>query len=291
MEKVPAEICAEIFAFACVDDGSTGRSLSRVSSFVRELSKPYKYQSISVIGHVQLFSFADILEKTPAPYSNVRSLLISAHPRNTASDPRALTPEYARRQQVYLAVARILRVVSPSIKVIHAFFVFYRPFPLLPIGLPELEELALHGPMETSTNFEDDVIAFPALKHLHVTSCCSPSYISRRILKHTPSLLHLRFSAPENSPTFTSELRDMLNNVDGPPSLEKIFIHLPTKPKDNFMAMLDSYRETVAALNDLAAQYPRLTLLPPLCLGMFRTISIEDAEHAWAESVAGRTWW
>jgi len=292
MDRVPVEICSEICAFACMDDGKTGRALSRVSSYIRETSKPYKLQSVSIIGHHQLLAFADLIERIPPPECQVRWLFISAHPRNTASDPKALTPEYARRQQAYLAVARVLRVIASSVRLIHAFFVFYRPFSLLPVSLPHLEELALHGPIETSRE-DDEEANFQSLKHLHLTSFCSPSYISRMLLKHTSALVDLRFSAPENSLSFIDELTDVLATADVslPRNLHKLYIHVPTEPKDNFMSMLDTYRSTVTSLQALAAAHPKLVLLPPLRLGMFRTISIQDAEKAWSESTAGKRWW
>ena len=57
------------------------------------------------------------------------------------------------------------------------------------------------------------------------------------------------------------------------------------------MGMLDTYRSTVSALSSIADVHDWIILLPPLRLGMFRTISIQDAEEAWSRSAAGMTWW
>ena len=65
MNHLPVEIWGEIYAFACTDGGRTGRALSLVSRFINETSKPYKLQSISVIGKRQLDAFADLIEQTP----------------------------------------------------------------------------------------------------------------------------------------------------------------------------------------------------------------------------------
>ena len=291
MDRCPAEICSEIYAFACVDDGRTGRALSLVSKYIRESSKPYKLQSISVIGYNQLLAFADLVENTPLHLRQVKCIFLSAHPRSTASDPKALTPEYARRQQAYAAVGRILKAISSFVTIVHAFFVFYRPFPLLPVSLPALVELTVHGPTETSIDIDEN-IQFKSLKHLHLSSFCSPFYI-RSVSKLTPSLAHLRLSAPEHSVNFVLELKTILDNTESvlPPDLERIFIHLPTQPKDNLMGMLDTYGSTVSALNSIASVHDRIILLPPLRLGMFRTISIQDAEEAWSRSALGMTWW
>ena len=293
MDRCPAEICSEIYAFACVDDGRTGRALSLVSKYTRETSKPYKLQSISVIGYNQLLAFADLVESTPLHLRQVKCIFMSAHPRSTASEPKALTSEYARRQQAYTAVGRILKAISSVVTIVHAFFVFYRPFPLLPVSLPALVELTVHGPTETSIDLIDENIQFKSLKHLHLSSFCSPLYILRSVSKLTPSLSHLRLSAPEHSTNFVLELKAILDNTESvlPPDLERIFIHLPTKPKDNLMGMLDTYRSTVSALSSIADVHDWIILLPPLRLGMFRTISIQDAEEAWSRSAAGMTWW
>ncbi|KAF8162711.1 hypothetical protein B0H34DRAFT_291543 [Crassisporium funariophilum] len=293
MDRCPAEICSEIYAFACIDDGRTGRALSLVSRYTRQTSKPFKLQSVSVIGYNQLFAFADLVENTPLPLRQVRCIFISAHPRQTASDPKALTPEYARRQQAYAAVGRILQAISSCVKVVHAFFIFYRPFPLLPVSLPALEELTVHGPTETSMIGMDESIQFTKLRHLHLTSFCSPSYILGSVSKLTPSLAHLRLSAPEHSINFVVELQSILENSTSvlPIDLQRIYIHLPTEPKDNLMGMLDTYRTTVSALNSIANSHDWIILLPPLRLGMFRTISIQDAEDSWSRSASGISWW
>ena len=293
MDRCPTEICLQIYAFACVDDGKTGRALSLVSKYTRETSKPYKLQSVSVIGYNQLLAFADLVEHTPLHLRQVKYIFLSAHPRSTASDPKALTPEYARRQQAYAAVARILNAISSFVTVVHAFFIFYRPFPLLPVGLPALVELTVHGPTETSIDLIDQSIQYKSLKHLHLSSFCSPFYILQSVSKLTPSLAHLRLSAPEHSINFVLELKALLDNTESglPPDLKRIFIHLPTKPKDNLMGMLDTYRSTVSALSSIAGVHDWIILLPPLRLGMFRTISIQDAEEAWSRSTAGMTWW
>lgn len=293
MDRCPAEIWSQIYAFACVDDGRTGRTLSLVSKYTRETSKPYKLQSVSVIGYNQLLAFAELVENTPLHLRQVKCIFISAHPRSTASDPRALTTEYARRKQAYAAVGRILKAISPFVTIVHAFFVFYRPFPLLPVSLPALVELTVHGPTETSIDIIDESVQFKSLKHLHLSSFCSPYYILESVSKLSPSLAHLRLSAPEHSINFVLELKAILDNTESvlPPDLERIFIHLPTKPKDNLMGTLDTYRSTVSALNSIAGVHVCIVLLPPLRLGMFRTISIQDAEEAWSRSAAGVAWW
>ncbi|KIK01367.1 hypothetical protein K443DRAFT_573251 [Laccaria amethystina LaAM-08-1] len=292
MDRCPAEICSEIYAYACVDNGRTGRSLSLVSTYIRDTSRPFKLQSVSVVGFQQLMSFAALLEDTPLHLRQVRCIFISAHAQSTATEPKALTPEYARRERAYGAVEKILHAISHCVIIVHALFLFHRPFPLLPVSLPFLQELSLHGPLDAASNVDEE-IQFASLNHLHISSCYSPVYILGTVAKLTPNLKHLRISAPEHSPNFVDELKDILENatIPLPTHIAKLCIHSPTEPKDNWVGTLDLYERTMAALEALSAEYPWILLLPPLRLGMFSTLSIEDAETAWLDSCAGRQWW
>lgn len=295
MERCPAEICNEIFSYACMDNGCTGRSLSMVSRYIRESSKTSKLQSLSVIGYEQLISLASTLENTHPTLRNVRYIFISAHVRRTESDPKAITLEFSRRKSAYTAFERILTAISKTVQVLHAFFIFFRPFPLLPISMPVLHELTFHGPLEGQAA-ADQAIQFPTLRHLHLTSFYYPKYLSEQVLPLTPSLQHLRVSAPEHSQTFIAELQATLDDSDEtcaslPAGLEKMYVHCPVRPQDNWMDMMTLYEHTMASLNRLAEEHARLILLPPLRIGLFRTVSILDAETAWMDSISGRLWW
>ncbi|KAK7690158.1 hypothetical protein QCA50_006807 [Cerrena zonata] len=57
MDKCPPEVHGRIFYFACLDDGTTGRSLSLVSRYVREVVLPYQWQSLRLMGIDNLKGF------------------------------------------------------------------------------------------------------------------------------------------------------------------------------------------------------------------------------------------
>ncbi|KAF9481345.1 hypothetical protein BDN70DRAFT_831326 [Pholiota conissans] len=194
MDRCPPEICSEIYAFACLDGGRTGRSLSLVSKFTNETSKPYKLQSISLIGHAQIYAFADLVERTPEHLRRVKSIFVSAHSRETAILPRAVAPEYHRRSEVYAALKRILTAIAPCVEIAHVFLVFFRPFVLLPVSLPHLEELVIHGAIEPSTTPFNPQIYFPSLKYLWLTSSGSPTFLLQKVLPVAPILEQLRLS-------------------------------------------------------------------------------------------------
>jgi hypothetical protein len=85
MESIPPEILSLIFSYACTDDGYTGRSLSLVSRYISDVSKPYKLQSVAVRGMWQVLEFACSLkegsgvgdEKGEWKGSGVRHLFLS----------------------------------------------------------------------------------------------------------------------------------------------------------------------------------------------------------------------
>ncbi|PBK92082.1 hypothetical protein ARMGADRAFT_1053981 [Armillaria gallica] len=293
MERCPAEICSEIFSYACTDNGYTGRSLSLVSKFVRETSEMCRLQSISIIGYEQLVAFAAALERTPPSLRRVRYIFISAHARSTAENPKAITSEYSRRAKAYAAFEQILQYITGTVEVLHAFFIFYRPFPLLPVNLPLLRELTLYGSLDGFPDV-DERLQFPCLRHLYLSPLSSPSYLTDQISKLTPGLVNLRLAAPEHSQSFVPELEQILQTLEEESALtlRKVFVHCPLKPLDNWLNMMDLYEETMASLRRLLSRHQqRLVLLSPLRMGLFRTVTIQDAEVAWSESISGRCWW
>ena len=79
MYILPVEIWHIIFSFACIDDGSTGRSLSLVSTHFREISAPFKYQSIAISHWSQIIAFSHFFCKLPASQKKTIALFVR-HP-------------------------------------------------------------------------------------------------------------------------------------------------------------------------------------------------------------------
>ena len=73
----PLEIWHIIFSLACIDDGSTGRSLSLVSTHFREISAPFKYQSIAITHWSQIIAFSQFFCKLPA--SEKKTVFLFVH--------------------------------------------------------------------------------------------------------------------------------------------------------------------------------------------------------------------
>jgi hypothetical protein len=91
MDRWPIEIWSQIFALACTDNGFTGRSLSLVSRYIYESSKPTKLQSLSVSTPQQIQSLALLIRKTSPEYRRVRNLFIYIHPGPNKGDPQHRT--------------------------------------------------------------------------------------------------------------------------------------------------------------------------------------------------------
>lgn len=77
MERCSPEICAEIFRFACRDDGTTGRALSLVSTYIHDTSSLFMYQSLAVRGPRQIVALASVLERISPDRRRVHDLSIS----------------------------------------------------------------------------------------------------------------------------------------------------------------------------------------------------------------------
>ena len=73
----PLEIWYIIFSFACIDEGSTGRSLSLVSTHIRETSAPFKYRSIAITHWSQIIALSQFFCKLPA--SQKKTIFLFVH--------------------------------------------------------------------------------------------------------------------------------------------------------------------------------------------------------------------
>src|ERR1700691_3175931 len=91
MDHCPPEVCSQIFSLACTDGGYTGRSLSAVSRYIHETSKPYKYKSIGLHGVHKASAFASFLEGSSSDIvDGIAHLFVSnEHKTSTLEAPRA----------------------------------------------------------------------------------------------------------------------------------------------------------------------------------------------------------
>jgi hypothetical protein len=67
MNRLPEETLRSIFKSACIDGGETGCALSMVSRYVRDVSAPMRYNSISLCGARQIRGFLELLRRYGGP--------------------------------------------------------------------------------------------------------------------------------------------------------------------------------------------------------------------------------
>ena len=198
IKNCPTEIWGRIFTLACVDDGFTGRSLSRVSRYIMEASKPYKYQCLAVKDH-QLRPLALVFKKLPADKRRVRCLFLAQ---------AGWEPRYGGRATEFFIKDRnrLLKMVAPTLEKLE-IGCFYYPF-FLPFELPVLVDLTLYGSFDnTAPTTKKILICYPALKHLQLEwfplPSCEATFLS--ILHATaPILSTIRLSVSFSSGTMTT---------------------------------------------------------------------------------------
>ena len=171
-----------------------------------------------------------------------------------------MTPEYARHEPAYGAVGRILHAIPHCVRVVHALFLFHRPFSLLPVSLPSLQELSLHGSLGAASGVDEE-IQFASLNHLNIFTCYSPLHI---------------FGTWRNSLQTSGTCTSLLWNI------------IPILSMNSRISWKTQQYPYPPIWPDYAVVLQRN---PCLWLGMFSTLSIEDTEAAWLDSCAGLQWW
>lgn len=229
MERVPVEIWTPIFTLACTDDGTTGRSLSQVSQYIRTVSRPIRFQSVAVKGWDQLQGLANSLESVSTECRRVRHLCISVEdppPKELSLQAlRSLTLEelaevFALRQfppEYELQISRVLQSAGSEWARKPGQFMAERRGTLrenltriLQIVSPHIRSLTLYAdaaspdilnnlqfPLLTELTLrgrfwqESRVKVLPSLRYLHLVDC--PSFLEA-FLDRVPAMTHLRLT-------------------------------------------------------------------------------------------------
>lgn len=234
LDVFPAEVWLRVIRLACADTSFTSRTLSLVSREIYELSKPYRTQSVSLLGIQTIFRFYRTLTSS-AQDIRVVHLLIgclnlrfeherlkrSAHDNKevlaiaedlSSSDTDTLTTITDINSKVLgQCVQRILSLVAGTLKSLHLHFVGFNNIYLLPNDLPALEHLVLYG---THTFEKNPLYHFPRLAAVRVIyHTCNPSQTIRTLGKLSPSLTHFTLVQSTVSPYFL-DLLDALKKLD-----------------------------------------------------------------------------
>ncbi|CAL1712951.1 unnamed protein product [Somion occarium] len=209
MDKCPPEIHARIFAFACTDDGTTGRSLSHVSRYIRIASFPYQWQSLCLVGAKCVTRFAEL--------TSVAEERRSIHHLFISDDAEGLRPPHAAYNALpndlpCKSVHDVLSYAAATLQTLTFFSSAHyhgSAVPLshlLAIHYPNLTELTIRShctPVQlasTASNLKLSLCEVPSLQRLHLAIPChgfSYGNLERtRELVHTigPNITHFRVS-------------------------------------------------------------------------------------------------
>ncbi|EDR14075.1 uncharacterized protein LACBIDRAFT_305493 [Laccaria bicolor S238N-H82] len=221
MEKCPIEICHQIFRAACVDGGKTGIALSQVSRYVNQMSREVKYHSVTVIGLDQIMMFAKVLKDLPPKYRVVRHLFLSSMPQKTSPDDD-ITPTLNQEigqvgaekhyEGVCDAFSLILELSAPTLFSFYLVSRIPRTVNMLPVSLPMLMELTIHGPFPAVSKAELREHTYPSLQRLTFVGFSDhPLDLFEDIAFQAPNLTHLSFFPSQPSRHLHEDLCSALN--------------------------------------------------------------------------------
>ncbi|KAJ3519924.1 hypothetical protein NM688_g9230 [Phlebia brevispora] len=216
MDLLPLELHSQIFELACVDDGSTARSLSIVSRYVRDVAEPFFYQSLTVAGLGPLTEFLARLQRLPSHRRHVRRLFLSDR---TAREmlQKSVPMDDANMDQYQLeksVIIHILDLVAPALQSLT--FLISCPFTstelighLFSLKLPRLRALAVHGYYP----FPHLPDAMPNVEHLHLSGNRNPHGLLQigGLDVACPRMTHLHVSGLVSASSFAEELEEALS--------------------------------------------------------------------------------
>ncbi|KAH9895689.1 hypothetical protein C8Q73DRAFT_744954 [Cubamyces lactineus] len=215
MDALPLELHAQIFEFACTDDGSTARSLSLVSRYVRHIAAPYLYQSLSIAGLEQMHELVARLDVTPPHLRRIRHLFLSDWTHSQTKDRVVGTSDEAqdRYEAERIFALRILAFAASTVETLAV--TVSCPFTGPPIlgtlfsmSMPRLTELSVHG----FYPFPHAPRSMPRLERLHLSGNRNPHGLLQlgALDVACPSLIHLRVSGLVAAASFAEELRSAI---------------------------------------------------------------------------------
>jgi hypothetical protein len=249
MEKLPPEICTNIFSYACLDTGYTGRSLSLVSKYIHDTSQSVKLQSISLRGYNQILAFASMVKQIQHPrLHRIQYLSISSDFFHFSSIDEIIEMpvelDIKANEEMNGAIRDILTKVASSLQLLHmTLSQHFTPHlnNARPISLPHLKELTINGAMllrQESQNNLLDLEPCHKLRHLHITRSWGihGEDVFGCIGRLAPSLSHLRFSGLTRQSAFAGDLEVALG-TDGkhdmtclPSSVKGVWLQLAPPP-------------------------------------------------------------
>lgn len=296
MNHVPSDVWANIFAHACTDSGTTGRSLSLVSKFIREASAPVKLQSLSFHNLRQITSFYQLLLQTPPHLRRVRYLYITTVPPPPARRglarlvPSRRVPEVApnlgteEREQWQKTILRILQEVAAFVEVlyldVHLHYLQNPSHHPDYCAFPRLTDLSSDGfPLHLNVRLDSKAISAmcPQLRHWHIKGAFQPMQHESGsnlgalglISIVAPSITHLRFSGLEHETWFVLDLKSAFGlklpdhcqgrNHKLPKTIQRVYVKPSCRPGSGTAGL--SHSRLIRGLTELNKTESRFFLI------------------------------
>ncbi|KAI9065743.1 hypothetical protein FKP32DRAFT_1665249 [Trametes sanguinea] len=211
MNALPLELHAQIFEFACTDDGTTARSLSLVSRYVRDVSAPYRYQSLSIFGLEQMNELVTRLDALPHHLRRIRHLFLSDWTHNQTKG-RVVPSSDEALDRYELEKTLAVRIITLAAATVETLVVVSScPYTgptllgaLFSTPMPRLTELSVHG----FYPFPHVPRSMPRLERLHLSGNRNPHGLLQlgALDAACPSLVHLHLSGLVAASSFAEEL-------------------------------------------------------------------------------------
>ncbi|KAH9917489.1 uncharacterized protein B0H18DRAFT_850559, partial [Fomitopsis serialis] len=227
MDTLSVELHAQIFEYACLDDGSTARALALVSHYIHDVAQPFLYQSLAVQGFIQMHALIATLTPLPHYLRRIRYLYLSDsspsawHHAPFESPGRILSDaDMARYEEAQAAAAHLLLLAAPTLEMLAVtadclFMGTALIAHLFALQLPHLRELAVRGfyPFLAGT----DGPSMPRLERLHLEGNRSPyGLLDCGGMKETcPALEHLAISGVVAAHGFANEVEAVVCRSEG----------------------------------------------------------------------------
>ncbi|PIL37473.1 hypothetical protein GSI_01167 [Ganoderma sinense ZZ0214-1] len=263
VHRLPVELLENIFSYACMGGGSTGRSLSLVSAHFREVARPIRFRcvSLSSLRHIKSF-LACLTRERSHTKVRVRHLFLSTWRDGedvvrirTGRVPRSGIlgnpgPRDGPRWSVWMPVQEaldrelshlipfLLRAIASNLCTLSIVHSWEFGAIQLPESFPLLRQFTFCGPAPMFPGGcprlrPPPSPCFPSLQHLHIV--CGTVSIEFW-LHHSPAVTHLRLSDLNcASGTLVEELRCSLGIPLGRPLPERSsrppFAHVRLQPR------------------------------------------------------------
>ncbi|GJE99624.1 hypothetical protein PsYK624_158950 [Phanerochaete sordida] len=226
MDCFPVELWLKIAPLACLDGGYTARSLQLVSHQMRDIVKPVRFISVSLVTKTQLLAFSRFLpkgEQEARPSSlSIQHLLVDIKTHYWGDD--AKDKENSLRLQE--AVRNLLAVAALTLRTL-ALYGTQLDVVASGVTFPLVEDFCVESLDILGRN-----PILPSLLRLHLTRFSSYSGFWPLLARIAPALTHIRLSGLSQDAELPRILRNLLDQPvpDTPESCKALYLVPPYPP-------------------------------------------------------------